>query len=447
MKNAIFACAFFFLGVLRVSAGPLVYTAPDPVTGAAISPASIVVGDQPKSLASGSVLTSSGSVVIQSTVSTAAQGILILRNNAGTTTGVFTQGGRLGIGTSAPNDDLDIAGSVDLIVGASDGVGFDLISSDANDAGLRVRRSANDTGACSLQVNNAADTTIALCLRGDGGGYLANAGGSLGIGTTSPATKLHIDGVASAPELRLDSNVNGDNVSLGSWTIYAQDQSGNEQQFLGLEARSFEGSDTLEESGFLVNAWNAGAWGPRVALKGANVGIGTTTPGAVVEISTTSAASPSIGISPDFLVADPTGNAGMRSEIGMGYRASGNTYVPAYIGYVQNSGAGQTKGDLYFATRDATTDSAPTERLYIKSDGNIGIGATNPGTKLNVIGDAIDISSATSSGTTMRFRGAHDTAPATCNIGSFYIDTSGAACFCDSANNWIEMGTGAGDCT
>ena len=38
------------------------------------------------------------------------------------------------------------------------------------------------------------------------------------------------------------------------------------------------------------------------------------------------------------------------------------------------------------------------------------------------------------------------TAPATCGIGDFYVDTSGAACACTAANTWSNM-TGTGACT
>lgn len=38
------------------------------------------------------------------------------------------------------------------------------------------------------------------------------------------------------------------------------------------------------------------------------------------------------------------------------------------------------------------------------------------------------------------------TAPATCNIGDYYIDTSGGVCFCTAANTWTNV-SGVGNCT
>jgi hypothetical protein len=64
-------------------------------------------------------------------------------------------------------------------------------------------------------------------------------------------------------------------------------------------------------------------------------------------------------------------------EIGLGYfAASGVTNVPAIIGYLQTSTSDFTKGDIYFATRDVTSDTAPSERMRITSGGSVLIGKT-----------------------------------------------------------------------
>jgi len=55
--------------------------------------------------------------------------------------------------------------------------------------------------------------------------------------------------------------------------------------------------------------------------------------------------------------------------IGFGYSITANTNQPAYIGYIETSNTGETKGSLIFGTRDVTTDTAPTTRLTIASTG------------------------------------------------------------------------------
>ena len=77
------------------------------------------------------------------------------------------------------------------------------------------------------------------------------------------------------------------------------------------------------------------------------------------------------------------GNNGQNNLIGFGYNA-GNA-IPAYIGYTTTSGSSNTKGAIVFGTRDVVTDSDPTERMRIQSNGNVGIGTNAPNFKLDLV--------------------------------------------------------------
>ncbi|MEK7355654.1 MAG: hypothetical protein AAB250_04355, partial [Bdellovibrionota bacterium] len=74
--------------------------------------------------------------------------------------------------------------------------------------------------------------------------------------------------------------------------------------------------------------------------------------------------------------------------IGFGYY-SPETYSPVYVGMQETSIAGSGKGDLIFGTRSVTTDTAPSERMRIDSNGNVGIGTNAPLTVLDVRNGAI----------------------------------------------------------
>ena len=71
--------------------------------------------------------------------------------------------------------------------------------------------------------------------------------------------------------------------------------------------------------------------------------------------------------------------AGVSNEvggIGFGYRNSSNSgeKPSAFIGNVINSNSGAKSSHLVFATRSATTDTEPLERLRIESSGNVNVG-------------------------------------------------------------------------
>ena len=81
--------------------------------------------------------------------------------------------------------------------------------------------------------------------------------------------------------------------------------------------------------------------------------------------------------------------------MGFGYHGMGNVHPPAFIGWQLKSWAGYTNGDLVFATRSVTTDTAPTERLRITTTGSVGIARTSPAATLEVGGSGIQINDGT----------------------------------------------------
>ena len=98
-----------------------------------------------------------------------------------------------------------------------------------------------------------------------------------------------------------------------------------------------------------------------------NVGIGTMSPRAALEIRGPNS---------------PTGNAGQR-EIALGFEAAGSARIRAYRGNSWDT-------TLQFLTNSAATGSDnPAVRLHIGEDGKVGIGTTTPRAKLEVADGAI----------------------------------------------------------
>ena len=178
--------------------------------------------------------------------------------------------------------------------------------------------------------------------------YIDHANQRLGIGTTSPGEKLHIE--ASDPRIKI-VDTDGTN-----WESEVFTQGGA----LKLQARngtnfgniSFQGDNGTTQSEYA-----------RFNSSG-NFGIGTTSPNAQLQIDTPSANQPGQGLRLN------------RPSAGTNYHA-----VEFATNGTVDWSIGQNSNDAFEVYENA---SAATTRFTIKEGGNVGIGTTSPSEKLHI---------------------------------------------------------------
>ncbi len=226
--------------------------------------------------------------------------------------------GNVGIGTTSPATNLEV-------VAAADGSDAALISlrnagGTNSSATLRFVNSTSSLGAAKAEItairNASAGTDLVFKRQSNLESFRIDSSGRVGIGTTSPDTKLDVNG----------------NVQFGDGGGFDMNVNGTRHQF------SIGGSEKM-----------------RIDSSG-RVGIGTTSPGAKLHVVTSGAGS--------IRFADGTRAAEL-----------GSTGTVCYAGSI-------TSG------QDFALYSANTERMRIDSAGNVGIGTTGPGAKLEVGGSA-----------------------------------------------------------
>jgi hypothetical protein len=170
--------------------------------------------------------------------------------------------------------------------------------------------------------------------------------GNLGIGTTSPAQRLHIIGLSAVSARARVENASG----------YLMDVYAGVSDGVGLVT----GNNMMF---FEVNS----AERMRIDTSG-NVGIGTTTAAAGGLLTLNRAPAAAFG-TPMLQVGGGSFTSGGYYSVGLGYTDATYTEPPAEIAFVITTDTGGTKGSIVFGTRSVTTNTAVTERARITSGG------------------------------------------------------------------------------
>ena len=170
--------------------------------------------------------------------------------------------------------------------------------------------------------------------------FLVTTGGDVGIGTTSPTTKLHIDSLSTFPTLTLARSTthSGKSFTVGI-SNYAG--AGTDLLFDGIGNDTGFGFRTVDGSGTQINA-------ALVIAPSGNVGIGTASPQSHLHISTSGT------------------NSAIRLQNDNGSGSTAN-----FVLQTDSSGLGNNGFGIY----DVANSSY---RLVIDGSGNVGIGTASP---------------------------------------------------------------------
>ena len=399
---------------------------------------------------------------------TYGEGLRFINVTGGITPLFISSGGDIGIGNTNADRPLTItsdsgANAIALRARPNDDYSFIQFF---NNAGNAVRGQIyNHNG--NIGFTTGTDTSA-------GNDLYIKDGVGVGIGTSSPTSRLEVHGsVGAIPDTTNSSlqlrdttaaaaNVGGSIIFSGIYNTSGSFLgSGPYIKAYKLNATSGDYSFGLKFA-TRQNGVSAQAVGLTITPD-QKIGIGITTPTSKVDIRGTHGATHSRGQLYLSNTESHAINQGSQISLGGTYSGTNDTYFGSIAARKENATSGDYAGYLQFGTRPSGASNV--ERMRITSAGNVGIGTTSPSQKLQVTGtiladtalaassgnDAIGIgseSTITDTSSTYRIKLVSDSNSAKLTTYSYgsYLTLKAGVDGTNYANNWskIELRDGGG---
>jgi len=324
--------------------------------------------------------------------------------------------GNVGIGTSSPSEKLDIESS------DATKTAVDINNTGGGDPKINLQINGTTTFSIGIDNSDADKLKIGTTAPETNTRLTIDASGNVGIGTTTPTALLTVNGniymPASSTEARSLEIGNGRTGNGNSYIDFIGDATYTDYGLRIIRNNNGANSDANilnRGTGILaITAYDAGS----IDLKTNNtarlsitseglVGIGTSSPSEILDIQSSDANKTAVDI-------NNTGGGDPKINLQVG----GTTTFS--IG-IDNSDADKLK----IGTSALETNT----RVTIDATGNVGVGTTTPGAKLDVDGSAIF----NESGAAVNFR--------------VESDANANMLFIDGTNNRVGVGTGTPDAT
>ena len=308
-------------------------------------------------------------------------------------------GQKVGIGTTNPNDSLEVK---------KDGARISIDSDDYNLIKIG-RKSSTLVDTAYLRLRHEGEDRIVF--DSDGKSYIKSD--NVGIGTTNPQRTLTVDGgTLNVSTLFLSSDA-------GSYISFMDNSTTDDTQAL------------IGAKGNDLSLYAGGELGIHIK-ENANVGIGTTNPTSPLHVKTSGTGGTLViesdddgsAYAPDFLLFRNSESPAVDDNLGeIKFRGRNDDDPQSSIDYamirsrIKDPANNSEKGELTFWTRGGASLK---QRMVLDSSGNVGIGTTSPVKPLEVQYNSGAIYSSGVSGNALRLRNIkEDTTSSHCGIDLF----------------------------